>query len=499
MTETRYRFGQPTGRGMLGQLRVGQVSAALLAAGWAIAMIDISPSAAGATAALLGIAAAAAAASFPLGGLTVDQWLPVAAGWTLTAVRDAATRGRSRAASVEGTVVELPDRRDARARVTQIASPRPPGELRDLRLVEIPYRGHRLGALSESGGRRLTLLLVGRAPGFALADEAEQQQRLAVWGGALKEAAGSAVRRIGWVERTAPAQADGLARWLYQQRDPQVRLDGALGRSYLELMDQSAQAAREHEVILCVQIDAGRLRKDVSGRREEALIGAAERLAKALERARVSVDSALTAGGIARALRSGFDPYVHPQLAALRAGGGGDELSEQSAWPSGTREHWGHYQADAALHATFEIGGWPRAEVGPAFLGALLAPSEHVRSVAVVFEPLDPLSSLRQAEYEITRDETDRQTRRRYGQLETARQRQASDAARDREAELAVGHSEVRMAGFVTITGRDTDQLAVACDDVIAQAGRANLELRRLYGSQAQAFTFTLPLCRGLR
>lgn len=211
------------------------------------------------------------------------------------------------------------------------------------------------------------------------------------------------------------------------------------------------------------------------------------------------IEAALTVGGIARALRVGFDPYVHPQLAAMRAAGGGDQLSPHAAWPIATRAHWSHYQADGAWHTTFEIGGWPRAEVGPAFLGSLLAPSEHVRSVAVCFEPLDPLRSLRQAEYEITRDETDRQTRRRFGQVETSRQHQASDAARLREAELADGHSEVRFAGFVTVTGRDLDELDAACEDVITHAARANLEVRRLYGHQAQAFTFTLPLCRGLR
>jgi hypothetical protein len=68
-----------------------------------------------------------------------------------------------------------------------------------------------------------------------------------------------------------------------------------------------------------------------------------------------------------------------------------------------------------------------------------------------------------------------------------------------REAELAAGHAEIRLAGFVTVTGRDLDELESACTDVVTQAGRANLELRRLYGQQGQAFTFTLPLCRGLR
>jgi hypothetical protein len=499
MSGDRYRFGEQSRRGPLGSVRPGQAVAAGAGALWAIAAIDASPSPAGAAAALLGLAAAAVCATVPVAGRTIEQWLPVAFGWALAG---AGKRPGSRPAQMgtDGVVVAMPGADASELpRIVRATRPTPPRELRGLRIIGIPYRGRTLGVLAERASRRMTLVLVGRAPGFALADESEQQQRLAVWGEVLKGATRGAVRRIQWIERTAPAQGDGLARWLHEQRDPSVRLDDALGRSYFELMESSAQATREHEVLLAVQVDATLLRRDDGEQREQALITAAERLASTLERARVELDAAPTPGGLARMLRVAFDPYVRPQLAALRAGGGGDELSTAAAWPTATVSDWAHMRADGAIHATFEVGGWPRAEVGPAFLGPLLGPSDHVRSVAVVFEPLDPLRSLRQAEYEITRDETDRQTRRRFGQLETARQRHAADAARLRESELAAGHAEVRLAGFVTVSGRDQDELEAACADVVTHAGRANLELRRLYGQQGHAFTFTLPLCRGLR
>jgi hypothetical protein len=122
-----------------------------------------------------------------------------------------------------------------------------------------------------------------------------------------------------------------------------------------------------------------------------------------------------------------------------------------------------------------------------------------VRSVAVTFEPLASERSIREIEAAITRDQADRALRTRFGQSETARQRQARDATVRREAELAVGHGEVRLSGFVTVSGRDPDDLRRSCSEVLDHAARAHLELRRLYGQQAEAFTFTLPLCRGLR
>ena len=133
------------------------------------------------------------------------------------------------------------------------------------------------------------------------------------------------------------------------------------------------------------------------------------------------------------------------------------------------------------------------------FMDALLGRSSIVRTVAVTFEPIPIERSTREVEAAMTRDRADRELRHRFGQSETARQRQAEEATARRESELVAGHGEVRLTGFVTVTGRDLDDLRHACSEVHEHAARARLELHRMYGQQADAFTFTLPLCRGLR
>jgi hypothetical protein len=133
------------------------------------------------------------------------------------------------------------------------------------------------------------------------------------------------------------------------------------------------------------------------------------------------------------------------------------------------------------------------------FMDALLGRSSAVRTVAVTFEPIPPERSVREIEAAVTRDRADRELRNRFGQSETARQRQAQDATMRREAEVAAGHGEVRLSGFVTVSGRDHDDLRRAIAEVSEHAARARLELHRMYGQQAAAFTFTLPICRGLR
>ena len=344
-------------------------------------------------------------------------------------------------------------------------------------------------------------MLACRVLAFSLLDPEAQERRLARWGHVLASAGGSAIRRLQWIERTAPAQGDELARWVHAERDPAVPLRGTpMIESYLELIGTSARVTQEHEILLAVQVDARRVRDRGTDAVMNALVQETERVARGLEAAEVSVLGALSTGQLARTLRTAFDPFARTELAALEAADPArDGLSEAGAWPLGAREAWDHYQSDGALHATYWIGAWPRVEVSPMFMDALLGQSSAVRTVAVTFEPLPAERSTREVEAAVTRDRADRELRARFGQSETARQRQARDATARRESELAAGHGEVRVSGFVTVSGRDREDLRRAGSEVLDHAARARLELHRLYGQQADAFTFTLPLCRGLR
>ena len=490
-----YRFGPVERRGLLGQLRAGQAAVVGAGAVSAIVALDRDPSAAGAFIAVLGLGVALAVAFAPVGRRTAQEWAPVALafGWLRL-------RGRHRFRSRMPTEGMLGTEETGRRRFRH-PNPRPPAAVRGVRILDVPYRERVIGVLSEPRRRRFTAVLACRVLAFSLLDPEAQERRLARWGLILAGAAGGSIRRIQWLERTVPAQGDELARWLHDERDPAVPLRGTpMIESYLELIGTTTRAAHEHEVLIAVQIDP---RRAGEGGREAALrtvVEQTERVAEGLEAAEVSVLGALGSGQLARALRTAFDPYARAELAALEAADPTrDGLSEANAWPLGASEHWEHYRSDGALHATFWIAEWPRSDASPMFMDALLGRSSAVRTVAVTFEPIAPERSTREAEAAITRDHADRELRHRFGQAETARQRQAEESALRREAELAAGHAEVRLAGFVTVTGRDKDDLRRACAEVHEQAVRARLELHRMYGQQADAFAFTLPLCRGLR
>jgi hypothetical protein len=499
MSERRmtYTFGPLERRGILGPVRLGQAAVLALGALVAIVVLDRSPSAGGALLAVVCLAIAVGVGFLALGGRTVEEWVPIAARFA----GRRATR-RDRFISTVPTLGAVGSRL-GRTRRPEAIRPAPdaPGELRGVELVEVPYRQRSIGVLSEHSGKRLTAVLACRVLAFSLLDAEAQERRLARWGLVLSGASGTAIRRLQWVERTAPAQGDELARWVQAERDPAIPLRGTpMIESYLELIGTTARVTQEHEILLAVQVDARRVRERGRDAVAKALVEETERIAKGLEAAEVTVLGALGTGQIARALRTAFDPYARAELAALEAADPErDGLAEHGAWPLGAHEAWDHYRSDGALHATYWIGGWPRIDVGPMFMDALLGSSSAVRSVAVTFEPLRSDRSTREVEAAVTRDRADRELRARVGQTETARQRQAREATTRRESELAAGHGEVRLSGFVTVSGRDVDDLRRSCAEVLDHAARARLELHRLYGQQADAFTFTLPLCRGLR
>jgi hypothetical protein len=498
-----YSFGPLERRGILGGVAAGQVISLVLGALTAVVLLDRMPSAGGAVGAMLVCGIAAGVAFAPLGGRSVQEWVPIAAGYAGGQVRGR-HRFRSSAPRLGMSATVPGGRRIALRR----PDPELPRALRGVRIIDTAAGGgaaagreRAVGALSERAGRRLTAVLACRVAAFGLLDHEAQERRLARWGLVLSGAGGTAIRRLGWIERTAPAQGDELARWLHDERDPAVPLRGAaMVESYLELISASARVTQEHEVLLAVQVDAARVRERGRGAVTGALLESIERIAQGLEAAEVTVLGALGPAQLARALRTAFDPYAHAELAAMQAADPErDGPDEPGAWPLGAREAWDHYESDGALHATFWISGWPRVEVSPMFMDALLGRSTAVRSVAVSFEPLAPDRATREVEAAVTRDRADRELRTRFGQSETARQRQAAAATVRREAELAAGHGEVRLSGFVTVSGRDRDELRRACGEVLEHGARARLELRRMYGQQAEAFTFTLPLCRGLR
>jgi hypothetical protein len=262
--------------------------------------------------------------------------------------------------------------------------------------------------------------------------------------------------------------------------------------SYRELIACAGPSAQVHEVLLVVAVNPRRSNRTARafGPGDEGACGLLRRELRLLEgrlrSAELIVDSVLTEREVADALRMATDP-------------GDRTWSCHRAWPLATDEAWSAYRTDCNWNTTYWVADWPRLDVGPDFLSPLLfSPGGLRRTVAVVMAPVPPARAARQVEAAKTADVADEQLRRRAGFLISARRKREAEGVLQREGELADGHGEYRFSGYVTVTAADKFELATACAEVEQSAHLAQLDLRRLYGQQAEGFTWTLPLARGL-
>jgi hypothetical protein len=204
---------------------------------------------------------------------------------------------------------------------------------------------------------------------------------------------------------------------------------------------------------------------------------------------------------LAKAIRDGYDPFgrtARARVAALDTDRAGAPV--ELAGPQARTTDWAMLASDSALHATYWISEWPRIDVGAVFLQPLLMQTTAVRTVAMVMEAMPPSRAIAEVEQARTTDIADETTRQRLGQTTTARHAQKAQATARREQELADGHAELRYAAYVTVSAPIDDHEALdrGCAEVEHAAQQSRLRLERLYGEQDYAFTFGLPLCRGL-
>jgi hypothetical protein len=490
----RYRFGQLERRGVLIGLRPAQIVVlGIIGLVGLMAVRSLSPGAG--MLALVAIVAIGAAASFiPVSGRTIDEWLPVLGTWTLRTVLR-----RHRFISPQPL-----------AGRTSLQEPDPslPPTLGGVAILShpIPGSGSRLGVVKDRRAGTYTGILAVRGRSFALLDGPDKARRLAAGAGILAGLAREAglIHRVQWVERAVADPGDEVGSYLAENLA--VPVNSLIARSYLEVIDEAGPVTQQHDVFVALQIHAGRSAREIkaAGGGDTGACEVLRReliaLSTKLMGAEISVEGALTPRLVAGALRTAFDPQARQSIARLasrspeRAG-----ASVRSAGPMAAEATWSSYRTDGAWHATYWIAEWPRTDADPDFLAPLLLRTEAMRTVSLTMEPISPLKAIRSVEAARTSAAADEELRNRAGFVTTARRQKEHDSLAHHERDLSDGHAFYRFAGFVTVTAPSEDELERACGEIEEAAGRSFLELRRLCGEQDVAFTYTLPLCRGLR
>jgi hypothetical protein len=499
---SRYRFGPLERRGFLAGWKGGQV--AIVAAGLVVAVgaLRTLPTVAALLVAVCAVGVSLAAATWPIAGRTGDEWVPDVARHTATVLQGRSWRAPSKPTGGRG------------APSPEKSGNRPPrgGPFSSLRILQVePGRDDvSLRAHEPSGGRprspgalaaviydprerTYTSVMPASGPGFVLLGGSERDRRVTGWAAALGALArqGTPVSRIQWVARTLPGtSASGASSASPGTGPPRATA------SYDELMTAASPHLGRHQVLLAMSVKSQRaglsLRAPNAQEHSTSCTLLLRELAafrRRLSDADIDTAPALAPRALASVIRAGYSTsrWAWPE-----------DCGTTWPWPVAGEVLWDAVRMDATWHVTYWVAEWPRTDVGADFLGPLLLASDVRQSVSVTMEPMSPLEAVREAQQARTADVADAELRRRGGFLHTARRRREEENVADREIELADGHAPFRFSGYVTATADTRDELEETCGRIEQSAGQCGMELRRCFGDQQRAFTFTLPLCRGL-
>jgi hypothetical protein len=180
---------------------------------------------------------------------------------------------------------------------------------------------------------------------------------------------------------------------------------------------------------------------------------------------------------------------------AARSTGAGEDsrLAWASAGPGGAEELWDRYRHDSGVSVSWAWREAPRQNVPADVLSRLTAPGPRSKRVSLQYRPLPAADATRMLESEVRAAEFRAEYARRTHRDATARD--TFDHARARQAamEEAQGAGVTLVSLYVTVTAASDDDLPRAIADTEAAAGSSKIQLQRLYGSQAAAFTVGLP------
>lgn len=443
-TSTRYRFGPRSTRGLVAGWRAGQILVAGAGALVALGAVHSLGGASGVGLGLLAVALALAISLWPVAGRPAESWAPILARHLLRRAGSPRGRPRTARAPAGGLLGGL------------VLSSREHGPFGELGIIEDRIGGTVSAALAAGG------------TGFALLDEEEKSSAVAAWSDALAALAREgALRSVQWIATSRPAQ---------------IRAAVPIGPSraaagYAAFLEEIRPRLWEREVLVTVTAKTGAARSRGGGG-AEVLGHLLAELSERLRAAGLVVGPPLGMAALERAVASAFGL---PGLAA-------DVEVE---------ERWHALRTGTSWHATYWVSEWPRSEVGPAVLVPLLVATSQRRTVTMTMTPLPPISAVRRAERERTAGASDAELRRRHGFTQTARARAEQELRQQREGELAEGHAAYLFSGYVSVTADDEAGLARACAEAEQSAALCQLELRRLYGQQHEAWLCALPAGRG--
>lgn len=380
----------------------------------------------------------------------------------------------------------------------RVTAPRPagtmalPGDAAPLRFYNDPDTGACL--IHDPHRQTLSAVLCVSHPAYVLLAPSDQANRVSNWGRVIASLAQTGTCSVLQVlESTIPDPGTKVAQWYEEQG---TNLDDWPNAQYRDLLTQSSFGSSTHRTTITVALDMKKAAAPIRGA-GRGVRGAAHVLGidmsvleQGLRTADLRMDGWLGEAQIAAIIRQAYDPQSE-----LEADHPGATLV--SAGPVAVSEHWSHLRHDSGYSTVLWISEWPRIDVAPHFLHALIFTPDIRKSLSLLARPLGTGEALRALRKEKTEAITDAGHKARVGQVQDLSDVQEYNDLLKREQALIGGHADVEFSGFITVTAAGEEELSAAVALIERSAGQSGCETRVLYGRQSQGFVVgALPLGR---
>jgi len=368
-----------------------------------------------------------------------------------------------------------------------------PGDAASLRFYDDPVTGCVM--VHDPHRDTISATLLVEHPAYVLLSPDEQAQRVSAWGRTLASLGQSGTcATVQVLEATVPDPGVGVAGWYESQG---VHDGSWADEAYRTLLDQTSAGSSTHRTTITIALDMKAAAKAITsagrGMRGAAAVLSADMgaIEHSLRTTGLRVQHWLSATELAAIVRAAYDPASN-----VLPGRPGATL--ETAGPIAISEHWDRFRSDSGWASVLWISDWPRIEVPPSFLHALVFSPGVRKSISIVAHPVGVTEALKSIRKEKTEAISDSQQKAKIGQIEDLSDAQEYQDILDRERALISGHVDVQFSGFIAISAPTEEALSAAVSQIERAAAQAACETRILYGRQTQGFVVAaLPLARG--
>lgn len=370
--------------------------------------------------------------------------------------------------------------------------------------------------LFDAGEQRASVVIRCESVGWPLADDRDQRAD------AFANVCKSLVRRphierVALQARTIPATKAAAIRWHEETVSAQNVEDPWGEREMSRVLDGNAfvdadgklrgpeakvvPVQRDTLVVISMSVrKAARAIKAAGGGIEGAaqvLAGEVRQFHEELKACGVSASQWLTPAQVADAIRVAVDPESADrvqQMAAART----DENDISHAAPMFVDDSEPRYVVTSGgYHATYWVARWPQTEVASGFLEQLICEGDYPHTVTMVLATEAEGKALSRIESQQQSLDSKIELNQRLKRPTSVIDRKAKVELDERANEIASGHVNVRVCGYVRVSGVDADELELATQ--VMERNSTRLDLQLLKRQQWEAFcASSLPLGWGL-